>query len=43
VTASDRPAAIKKATEQFDIPKSWLEVVLVTPRRLKRIKVSGGL
>jgi len=41
VTAPDRPTAIKKATEQYDIPKAWLEVVLVKPRKLKRFKVRG--
>jgi|tagenome__1003787_1003787.scaffolds.fasta_scaffold20882804_2 hypothetical protein len=43
LTALDRPTAIKKATEQYDIPKFWLDVVLVMPRKLKRLKVRGEL
>jgi hypothetical protein len=46
VTAPDRNAAIKKATERYDIQETselLLDVVLLTPPKLKRIKVRGGL
>ena len=32
LTALDRPTAIKKATEQYNIPKARIEVVLVKPQ-----------
>jgi len=43
VTALGRPTAIKKATEQHKIPNTWLEVVLLTSRKSKQVKVRGGL
>jgi len=38
VTAPDRPTAIKKATELYNVPEVQLEVVLITPPRLKRLQ-----
>jgi hypothetical protein len=43
VTAADRPAAIKKAIELYTYPKSRLEIVLLMPPKLKRVKVRAGL